>query len=87
MISRWKWMLKQTFKKLWFRATLFAIVAIITALLSILFKSMIPESVSVKVGAEIPVSADIHGLRTMNSRKERLQFIRKRLAMLNMLIW
>ncbi|ENK6407862.1 DUF2254 domain-containing protein, partial [Escherichia coli] len=23
MISRWKWMLKQTFKKLWFRATLF----------------------------------------------------------------
>ncbi len=52
MISRWKWMLKQTIKKLWFRATLFAIVAIITALLSILFKSMIPESVSVKVGAE-----------------------------------
>lgn len=45
-------MLKQTIKKLWFRATLFAIVAIITALLSILFKSMIPESVSVKVGAE-----------------------------------
>lgn len=52
MISRWKWMLKQTIKKLWFRATLFAIVAIITALLLILFKSMIPESVSVKVGAE-----------------------------------
>ncbi|EPS0468903.1 DUF2254 family protein, partial [Escherichia coli] len=23
MISRWKWMLKQTIKKLWFRATLF----------------------------------------------------------------
>ena len=45
-------MLKQTIKKLWFRATLFALVAIITALLSILFKSMIPESVSVKVGAE-----------------------------------
>ncbi|HBV1780292.1 DUF2254 domain-containing protein, partial [Klebsiella pneumoniae] len=27
MISRWKWILKQTVKKLWFRATLFAIVA------------------------------------------------------------
>ncbi len=52
MISRWQWVLKQTFKKLWFRATLFAIVAIITALVSILFKSLIPESVSVKVGAE-----------------------------------
>ncbi|HBY1591775.1 TPA: DUF2254 domain-containing protein, partial [Klebsiella pneumoniae] len=24
MISRWKWILKQTVKKLWFRATLFA---------------------------------------------------------------
>jgi hypothetical protein len=36
MISRWKWIMKQTVKKLWFRATLFAIVAIITALLSIL---------------------------------------------------
>ncbi|MHA1028229.1 DUF2254 domain-containing protein [Enterobacter asburiae] len=52
MISRWQWILKQVFKKLWFRAALFAIVAIMTALLSILFKSMIPESVSVKVGAE-----------------------------------
>ncbi|MDP1249993.1 DUF2254 domain-containing protein, partial [Klebsiella pneumoniae] len=52
MISRWKWILKQTVKKLWFRSTLFAIVEIITALLSILFKSMIPESGSVKVGAE-----------------------------------
>lgn len=52
MISRWQWILKQVFKKLWFRAGLFAIVAIMTALLSILFKSMIPESVSVKVGAE-----------------------------------
>ncbi|MGK3539523.1 hypothetical protein ACSLOP_30635, partial [Escherichia coli] len=29
MISRWKWMLKQTIKKLWFRATLFAIVAML----------------------------------------------------------
>ncbi|GEM_PF-6978776 len=29
MISRWKWMLKQTFKKLWFRATLFAIVVML----------------------------------------------------------
>ncbi|HCE8860824.1 TPA: DUF2254 domain-containing protein, partial [Klebsiella michiganensis] len=52
MILRWQWILRQTLKKLWFRATLFAMVAIITALLSILFRSMIPESVSVKVGAE-----------------------------------
>ncbi|MEL2239999.1 DUF2254 domain-containing protein [Leclercia adecarboxylata] len=52
MMSRWRWILAQVFKKLWFRATLFAIAAIITALLSIVFKSMIPESLSVKVGAE-----------------------------------
>lgn len=52
MFSRWRWILTQISKKLWFRATLFAIAAIVTALLSILFKSMIPESVSVKVGAE-----------------------------------
>ncbi|EIH0471170.1 DUF2254 domain-containing protein, partial [Escherichia coli] len=28
MISRWQWILRQTLKKLWFRATLFAMVAI-----------------------------------------------------------
>ncbi len=52
MISRWRWLLGQTFRKLWFRATLFAIAAIITALISIFFKSMIPTSFSLKVGAE-----------------------------------
>lgn len=52
MISRWQWILGQILKKLWFRATLFAIAAVVTALLSIIFKSMIPPAFSVKVGAE-----------------------------------
>lgn len=52
MISRWRWLLGQIFKKLWFRATLFAIAAVITALVSVVFKSMIPLSFSIKVGAE-----------------------------------
>lgn len=52
MMSRWQWLLTKVIKKLWFRATLFAFMAIITALVSILFKSMIPEDLSVKVGAE-----------------------------------
>lgn len=52
MISRWQWILGQTFKKIWFRALLFAITAVVTALVSILFKSMIPLSFSVKVGAD-----------------------------------
>ncbi|MEH0834724.1 DUF2254 domain-containing protein [Pectobacterium cacticida] len=52
MMSRWQWILKTVVKKLWFRATLFAVVAVITALLSILFKSFIPESLVMNVGAE-----------------------------------
>ncbi len=52
MISRWQWVLAQISRKIWFRATLFAIAAVITALLSIIFKSMIPLSFSVKIGAE-----------------------------------
>lgn len=52
MISRWRWLLGQTFRKIWFRATLFAIAAVITALISIFFKSMIPFSFSLQVGAE-----------------------------------
>ncbi len=52
MISRWQWVVGQVVRKLWFRTALFALAAVITALLSIAFKSFIPPSVSVKVGAE-----------------------------------
>lgn len=52
MISRWQWVVGQVVRKLWFRTALFALAAVITALLSIAFKSLIPASVSVKVGAE-----------------------------------
>lgn len=52
MISRWQWILGQTVRKLWFRTALFAIAAVITALLSIVFKPMISPSFSVKIGAE-----------------------------------
>ncbi len=52
MISHWQWVLLQISRKLWFRATLFAIAAVVTALVSILFKSFIPSSFSIKVGAE-----------------------------------
>ena len=52
MISRWQLLLTFTFKRLWFRATLFAIAAVTTALASILFKSFIPPALSVRVGAE-----------------------------------
>ncbi|MGB9096675.1 DUF2254 domain-containing protein [Erwinia sp.] len=52
MISRWQWIMEKIYKKIWFRATLFALAAIVTALISIFFKSMIPLSFSMKVGAE-----------------------------------
>ena len=52
MASRWQWVLAQTCRKIWFRATLFAIAAAITALLSIVFKSAIPPAFSVRVGAD-----------------------------------
>ena len=52
MASRWQWVLGKTCRKIWFRATLFAIAAVITALLSIVFKSAIPASFSVNVGAD-----------------------------------
>lgn len=52
MISRWQWIMEKIYKKIWFRATLFALAATVTALISIFFKSMIPLSFSVKVGAE-----------------------------------
>lgn len=52
MISNWQWILARLSKKLWFRVTLFAIFSVISALLSILFKSDIPEFLSLKVGAE-----------------------------------
>ncbi|MCW1832670.1 DUF2254 domain-containing protein [Pantoea ananatis] len=52
MISRWQLIFRQAGRKLWFRATLFALAAVVSALASIVFKSAIPPSVSVKVGAD-----------------------------------
>ncbi|PWW08170.1 DUF2254 domain-containing protein [Mangrovibacter plantisponsor] len=52
MISRWQFVLTQMFHKLWFRATLFAIAAILTALISIAVKSFIPPAFSGVVGAK-----------------------------------
>lgn len=37
--------------------------------------------------AKVHVLADIHGLRTMNNQKELLPYIRRKLAMLNILTW
>lgn len=46
MIARWRWMLVQLTKKLWLRATLFSLLGVATALISILLKDSIPFSLS-----------------------------------------
>ncbi|MBD8599933.1 DUF2254 domain-containing protein [Pseudomonas sp. W2Oct36] len=52
MIARWRWMLTQLTKKLWLRATLFSLLGVATALISILVKDSIPFSLSARVGAD-----------------------------------
>lgn len=52
MIARWRWIFSRVTKRLWFRATLFSVVGVITALLAAAFRDYIPESVSTSVGAD-----------------------------------
>ncbi|RMS59281.1 hypothetical protein ALP63_101258 [Pseudomonas syringae pv. aceris] len=52
MIARWHWMLVQLTKKLWLRATLFSLLGVATALISILLKDSIPFSLSARIGAD-----------------------------------
>ncbi|KAF0866602.1 DUF2254 domain-containing protein [Pseudomonas sp. LD120] len=52
MIARWRWLLQQMTKKLWFRATLFSLLGVATALLAVVFKDYIPASLPARVGAD-----------------------------------
>ncbi|CNI79157.1 Predicted membrane protein (DUF2254) [Serratia marcescens] len=51
MTSKWQWLVHQLTRKLWFRASLYAILAVATALASISLKSFIPASLSGMIGA------------------------------------
>ena len=51
-MSKWRWLLKLFFSKLWVRATLFCVVGILTALAGLFFKDLIPNDISHKVGAD-----------------------------------
>jgi uncharacterized membrane protein len=50
--SKWRWKLKKLTRQLWFRAALYAVLAIGTAFLAILVKPYLPPSAAVKIGAE-----------------------------------
>lgn len=52
MIARWRWVLHQLTKRLWFRASLFSLLGIATALLAVAFKDYIPESLPTRIGAD-----------------------------------
>ncbi|WP_268797140.1 DUF2254 domain-containing protein [Pseudomonas huanghezhanensis] len=52
MIARWRWIANQFTKRLWFRASLFSILGVATALLAVIFKDFIPETLPALIGAD-----------------------------------
>ncbi|MDE1169444.1 MAG: DUF2254 domain-containing protein [Pseudomonas sp.] len=52
MIARWRWLMNQLTKRLWFRASLFSLLGVVTALLAVFFKDFIPESLPARIGAD-----------------------------------
>lgn len=52
MIARWQWLLIQTTKRLWFRAGLFSLLGVVTALIAVVFRDHIPIDLPAKIGAD-----------------------------------
>lgn len=52
MIAKWRWALARLTKRLWFRASLFSLLGIATALLAIFFKDFVPASLPTRIGAD-----------------------------------
>ncbi|WPE22692.1 hypothetical protein ShzoTeo12_39090 (plasmid) [Shinella zoogloeoides] len=52
MTSRRVWLLSQLVRRIWFRATLFSILAIATALIAIVLAPFIPGDLSTRIGAD-----------------------------------
>lgn len=52
MIAKWRWLLLQLVRQIWLRASLFALLGVVTALLSIGAEWVIPPDVPAKIGAD-----------------------------------
>ncbi|WP_376988580.1 DUF2254 domain-containing protein [Bosea sp. R86505] len=52
MTSRWLWLLSQITRRMWFQASLFSILAVVTALVAIVVAPYIPSDVPTKIGAD-----------------------------------
>ncbi|HFN9836717.1 TPA: DUF2254 domain-containing protein [Yersinia enterocolitica] len=51
-MSKWRWLLSQLTRKLWFRTCFFAALAILSALVSVVLKPFIPPSIGGVVGSD-----------------------------------
>jgi len=52
MIARWHWLATRIAKRLWFRATLFSLLGVVTALLAVVFKDAVPATLPARIGAD-----------------------------------
>lgn len=52
MLSKWHWRFVQFSQQLWVRAVLYALLAVVTVLSTIVFKELIPADLAGKIGAE-----------------------------------
>jgi uncharacterized membrane protein len=52
MNSKWGWLLFRLTRKLWFRATLISLLAVVAALVSLIVSPHLPEGLSARLGAE-----------------------------------
>ncbi|MDW2266174.1 DUF2254 domain-containing protein, partial [Vibrio sp. 1557] len=51
--SKWQWLLKQMTRKLWVRTSLFALLAVVTALISIILNKFITLPPTINVSNEL----------------------------------
>lgn len=52
MMARWRWFAIKITKRLWFRATLFSLLGVATALIAVVLKGHIPASLPGQIGAD-----------------------------------
>ncbi|WP_313613711.1 DUF2254 domain-containing protein [Agrobacterium sp.] len=52
MKSKWRWWLNQVVRRIWFRATLFSVAGVVTALLAVVLSPYIPDDIQTKIGAD-----------------------------------
>ncbi|MFG0401746.1 DUF2254 domain-containing protein [Pseudomonas putida] len=52
MIARWRWLATRIAKRLWFRATLFSLLGVVTALVAVVLKDAVPVTLPARIGAD-----------------------------------